>query len=108
MGFKLWNRQDTLYPPGGGEMTPAQAFEQWPWAKNPAAKVIITDGDINCGVFMSLSATRDAYEQQGMTVPPGATDEDVVALIWEWEHRVIPPEQSDEVLSAAVAQIMGD
>jgi hypothetical protein len=108
MPYKLWNKTDNLYPPGGGKLTPAQAFAAWPWAENPAAKVIITDGDINCGVFMSLTATRAVYEQQGMVVPDGATDEEIVQAIWDWEHRVIEAEPSDEVLSAAISQIMGD
>jgi hypothetical protein len=109
MGFKLWNKTDDLYPPGGGKMTPEQAFEKYPWARNPAAQVIVMQGDINCGVFMSLSATRSTYELQGMTVPEGATDEEVAELIWEWEHRPSPvPDLSNAELLDAAALIMGD
>jgi hypothetical protein len=107
MAFQLWNRTDYLYPPGGGKMTPEQAFAQWPWAENPAAKVIITTGAINCGVFMEFEATRDLYAQQGMAIPDDATDEEIVALIWDWEHRPAPePDISDEVLIQSVGLIM--
>ena len=109
MSYQLWNKTDNLYPPGGSKLTPAQAFAQWGWAENPAAKVIITTGPINCGVFMNFTQTRDIYVEQGMEIPDGATDEDVVQLIWEWEHRPAPePEVSDEVLIQSVDLIMGD
>jgi hypothetical protein len=42
-----------------------------------------------------------------MAIPDGATDEEIVALIWDWEHRPAPePDISDEVLIQSVGLIM--
>jgi hypothetical protein len=107
MGYQIWNKQDDLYPPMGGKITAAEMLAKYGWAQNPNAKVVISTGAVNCGVFLQYDMLLDQKLNEGMEVPEGATDEEIVNLIWEWERRTPPPpDLSDEVLMASAALIM--
>lgn len=87
MKFKLWDRQEILYTPAGRAFTPAEIFAQFPLANNPASQWIIQDDEINMGMFQNLSMTKGQLIDQGMEVPEGATNEEVLQCIENWYNR---------------------
>ena len=102
--YQFWDKTSTLYTPSGARFTAAEYLAKNSWAAIPEVKCIISTGPINCGVFMEFTAVRDQCVQQGMTIPDGATDEEVLSLIEAWEERVIEPEVSAEERIAAALE----
>jgi hypothetical protein len=95
--YQIWDKQSDLYTPG---VDPATGKQKWAaeeyiaahaqWAAHPAAKVIITTGIINCGVFMEFGATVEHYKRAGAAIEDGMTDDEVLAAIEEFEDRPPP------------------
>lgn len=101
--YQFWDKTSDLYTPSGKMYTAEQYLEKNRWAANPAVKCVISQGPINCGVFMEFGAMKNEYVRQGMEIPEGATDEEILDLIEAWEDRVIEaPVTAEERIAAAL------
>ena len=105
MKYAIWNKTDDIYTLTG-ECIHAQDYisNRAAWAGNPNAKVIVGSGLINGTVFMEFNATVDFYKSQGMTVPEGATDDEILGLMEEWDNQVHESEASAEERIAAALE----
>lgn len=94
--YQFWDKQSDLYTPSGKKFAARAYIDQYAgWADNPAAKCVISRGAINCGVFMEFGAMKAGYVSQGMVIPEGSTDEEILDLMEAWEDREI-----EEVVTA--------
>lgn len=102
--YQLWDKTSDLYTPSGKRFTAQQYIDEYAgWAANPAVKCVISQGPINCGVFMEFGAMVQSYVHQGMEIPEGATDGEILDLIEAWEDRVIEaPVSAEERIAAAL------
>lgn len=87
--YALWNKEDDIYTPVGEKLTAAQWLARYGWAAHPAAKPVVAGGLIN-GAFMGeLSQMKDMYERNGADFSEAATDEEILAVIENFEDN--PP-----------------
>ena len=87
--YALWNKTDDIYTPVGEKLTAAQWLERYGWAAHPAAKPVVAGGLIN-GAFMGeLSQMKEMYERSGADFSEAATDEEILAVIEDFEDN--PP-----------------
>ena len=102
--YKFWDKVEDLYTPSGRVYTAQEYLSKNGWARKDDVKCIISTGPINCAVFQEFTMLRDICVQQGMTIPDGATDEEVLELMSQWEDRVIEPAISAEERTAAALE----
>ena len=102
--YKFWNKSDKLYTPSGAVFTAEEYLAMNAWAGIDGVKCIIANAPINCAVFFEFGAYRDLCVKQGMVIPEGATDNEVLELISEWEDRVVEPESTAEERIAAALE----
>lgn len=102
--YQFWDKQSDLYTPNGMCFSASQYLEMNSWAKIPGVKCVISTGPINCAVFMEFGALRDMCVQQGMEIPEGASDEEILALIEAWETRVVETAPTAEERIAAALE----
>lgn len=110
LGYKIWDKKSDIFTPGvdknGKGQWTAQEYIQTraPWAGNPAAKVIISDGVINGAVFMEFDATVDSYKQRGAVITDNMADEEILAVMQAFDK--CPPEANiptpEERIAAAL------
>ena len=108
--YVFWDKQTDIYTLGKDKDTgkmcwTAQEYidEKAPWAANPNVKVIVAGGAINGLLFMEYEATKEFYLNQGMEIPEGTSDEEVLSLMEAWDNRVIVPEpDANERIAAAL------
>ena len=102
--YQFWDKTSDLYTPNGARFTAAEYMAMNSWAKIPGVKCVISTGPINCAVFMEFGALRDMCVQQGMEIPEGASDEEILALIEAWETRVVETAPTAEERIAAALE----
>jgi len=120
--YQLWNKTDKLYPPavgagGRGSYEPEEYISSHaPWAGNPAAKVVITTGVINCAAFMEFEATKAFIKRQVLERMESDadfpaehhwsddfTDRQVLDLMeWLEDNPPTPPPTAEERMAAAL------
>lgn len=108
--YAIWDKQDDIFTLGKDKETGKMRWtareyidQKAPWADNPNVKVIVGGGAINGTMFMEFEATKDFYIKQGMPIPDGTTDEEILTLMEEWDNR--PPDTtptSEERIAAAL------
>lgn len=104
--YRFWDGFETIYPPVGPEKDREKIIAENGWVANPSAKAIISTGPVSGGVFMSFDVVKNICVSQGMEIPDGATDDEVLALIEEWEARPVEePEDSTAILAEAMARM---
>lgn len=87
--YALWNKTDDIYTPVGEKLTAQQWISRYGWAAHPAAKPVVAGGLIN-GAFMGeLSQMKEMYERSGADFSEAATDEEILAVIENFEDN--PP-----------------
>lgn len=104
--YQFWDKESPLYPPLGPPLDRDAVFAQWGWTARPDAKVVISAGTVNGGVILDFDQQRERFVAEGMDIPEGGTDDDILQLIEAWEQRVIEPEpdpmvEATERLAAA-------
>ena len=93
--YAIWDKSSDIITPGkdanGRQIWTAEEYiaAHAPWAALPGAKVIVSGGLINGGVFMEYDATVEFYKKQGAAITDGMTDEEVLAAIEYFEDN--PP-----------------
>lgn len=108
--YIFWDKQSDIYTLGrdtetGKMVWTAEEYlsQKAPWAMNPNVKVIVAGGAINGLLFMEYEATKQFYLNQGMQIPEGTTDDEVLVLMEAWDNRVIEPEpDANERIAAAL------
>lgn len=101
--YKLWNKTDTIYTPSGAEFSATEMLTTHKWAKNPNAKVIISNAVINGGVFMEFEQTKETYKKMGATITDTMTDNEVLEAIENFEAN--PPEAEPTAEERIAAQL---
>lgn len=86
--YQIWNGIDSITTMDGREFTAEEWANEYPWAKEPGAKMIITAGLINGGAAMEYEATVEHYKRMGADITDGMTDQEVLAAIEEFEDKV--------------------
>ena len=109
--YVFWDKQSDIYTLGRDSETGKMVWsaedyinQKAPWAANPAVKVIVAGGAINGLLFMEYEATKTFYLNQGMDIPEGTTDDEVLGLMEAWDNRVIEPEPTAEERMAAAME----
>jgi hypothetical protein len=93
--YKIWDKAEDIYTLGADEngkyQHTAQEYIQnkAPWAAIPGVKVIVGGGAINGTVFMEFGAAVEHYKNQGAEIEDGLTDEEILAVIEDFENN--PP-----------------
>ena len=93
MRYAIWNKKDRIYTVIGEELTAEQWLARYPWAKNPAVKMIIGGGAINGTVAMEFDSTVEHYKKVGALITDNMTDVEILAAIEDFEDN---PPVSDE------------
>ena len=101
--YVFWDKKSNIYTPGrdretGKMVWTAQEYinNKAAWAAIPTVKVVVSGGAINGAVFMEFEAMKQSYISAGLVIPEGKTDEEILALIEEFEDNP----QIDETPSA--------
>lgn len=107
--YQLWNKTDQIYTPSGKEFTPEQWLDMYSWAKNPAARMVISGGLLNGAFCADLSQLKDRCERDGATFSDDLTDEELLDAIENYENEkakevVISPEE--RIAASLEAQVM--
>lgn len=109
--YIFWDKQSDIYTLGRDSETGKMVWsaedyinQKAPWAANPTVKVIVAGGAINGLLFMEYEATKTFYLNQGMDIPEGTTDDEVLGLMEAWDNRVIEPEPTAEERMAAAME----
>ena len=93
MRYAIWDKESNIYTLVGEEFTPEQWFARYPWARNPAIKMIIGGGVINGTVAMEFGSTVEHYKKMGAAITDDMTDAEILAAIEDFEDN---PPVSDE------------
>lgn len=105
--YAVWNRTDTIYTPVGEALTPEQWISRYGWIGNPAAVPVVAGGLINGAFCGELSQMKDMYEKSGADFSKCVTNDDVLAVIEDFEDN--PPASTvpttEERTAAALEQI---
>ena len=102
--YAIWNKQDPIYTLVGECIPASEYLAKHAWAQIPGVRVIVGGGNINGTMFLEFDATKEFYVKQGMEIPEGATDEEILALMEAWDSRVIEPEVTAEERIAAALE----
>lgn len=114
--YVFWDKTSDIYTPGrdretGKMVWTAQEYinNKAAWAGIPTVKVVVSGGAINGAVFMEFEAMKQSYISAGLVIPEGKTDEEILALIEEFEDN--PPineTPSAEERTAAALEAIAD
>ena len=92
--YVFWDKTSDIYTPGrdretGKMVWKAQEYidNKAAWAAIPTVKVVVSGGAINGAVFMEFEAMKQSYISAGLVIPEGKTDEEILALIEEFENN---------------------
>ena len=102
--YAIWDKKSDIYTPVGEKLTAEQWMHRYGWAAIPGVKMVIGGGAINGTVAMEFDSMVEMYVAQGMEIPEGTTDEEILALIEAWETRPIETEASAEERIAAALE----
>ena len=101
--YQFWDKTSDLVTPGvdpktGKQVWTAQEYIEVhaQWAGLPGAKVVITTGVINCGVFMEWTAMRESYIRMGALITDEMTDDETLAAIEDFEDHPPQPEPVED------------
>lgn len=87
MKYKIWDKQSPIYTPSGQCLSADEWLEQYSWAKNQDAKMIIGNDLINGNVALEFEQTKNFYKQQGANITDVMSDEEVLAAIEDFEEH---------------------
>lgn len=86
--YQIWNGIDSITTMDGREFTAEEWANEYPWAKEPGAKMIITTWLINGSAAMEYEATKKYYRELGAFINDTMTDREVLDSIEEFENIV--------------------
>lgn len=107
MRYQIWDKVSDIYTPSGHKFTADEWKAQNLWINLPGAKMIITTGNINGATAMEFGATVENYKRMGAKITDNMTDEEILAVIEEFENN--PPgsgEPSVEERTAAALEFL--
>ena len=102
--YAIWDKQSDIYTPVGEVLTAAQWLNRYGWANHPLAKPVVAGGLVN-GAFMGeLSQMQEMYAKQGADFSACTTDEEILAVIEDFEDNPPVGEPSTEERIAAALE----
>ena len=104
--YAIWDKQSDIYTPVGEVLTAQQWLDRYGWANHPLAKPVVAGGLVN-GAFMGeLSEMREMYAKQGADFSACTTDEEILAVIEDFEDNPPVGEPSVEERTAAALEFL--
>lgn len=91
--YAIWDKQSPIITPIGEVLTAEQWINRYPVAGIATIKVVCGAGEVNGAFFGTLGQMRQMYEAQGADFSACTTDEEILAVIENFEDN---PPQSGE------------
>lgn len=104
--YQIWNKTDNIITPSGAQFTAQEWADRYPWAKLPGVKMVISAGPINGGCALEYGATVAHYKKAGAAITGDMSDEEVLAVIEDFEDNPPDPGPSVEERTAAALEFL--
>ena len=106
MRYQIWNQTDSIITPSGAQFTAADWAARYPWCKLPGVKMVISAGPINGGCALVFDDLVARAKKAGAAITDGMTDEEILAVIENFEDNPPDPGPTVEERTAAALEFL--
>lgn len=85
--YAIWDKKSPIITPIGEVLSPEQWFERYPVAALESVTVICSYGEINGGIFDTLGAMVQRYENEGCDFSACTTEQEKLEAIEAFEDE---------------------